>query len=304
MDGTVPRVAILTDSTASLPPELLSQSGDIAVVPLRVVLDGQQHVDDGVSITRSELADRMRAGAEAGTSQPSRGALAEQMRSLAAAGAEAIITLHLSAELSGTVAQSRLAAEEVSAETGIPIHVVDSRTTAGGLGLAVLAAAQAAVTGDVSRTLAVAREVAARSRVLFMVPDLQHLARGGRLSSTRASIGTALGVRPILAIESGRIVVAELARGAGRARRRIVELAVRAAGGPGAAAPRAPAGRVRVLVDHVDAEDAAQQLATALTARLTETGAVVEDLVLSEASAVIGAHTGPGSIGVALAPLR
>lgn len=290
------RVAILTDSTASLP----AGHRDITVVPLRVVVDGEDHTDDGVSITRQELARRMREGSSVATSQPSPSALAEAMRAAVEAGAEAVVALHLSAELSGTVVQSRLAAAEVTEQTGVPVHVVDTRTTAGGLGMAARAAAEAG--DDVQRALAVAREVAARSRALFMVPDLQHLARGGRVSAARASIGTALGVRPILTIDGGRIVVAELVRGAVRARRQLVELAARAAGGPGAAAPRGDGAPVRVVVHHFDSADAAEELVESLTGRLTETGARIDDLVIAEVTAVIGAHTGPGVLGIALAP--
>lgn len=290
------RVAILTDSTASLP---ASHQG-ITVVPLRVVVDGADHADDGVSITRQDLARRMREGSAVATSQPSPSALADAMRSAVESGAEAVVALHLSAELSGTAAQSRLAAAEVAEQTGVPVHVVDTRTTAGGLGMAARAAAEAG--DDVQRVLAVAREVGARSRALFMVPDLQHLARGGRVSAARASIGSALGVRPILTIDAGRIVVAELVRGAARARRQLVELAARAAGGPGAAVPRGDGAPVRVVIHHFDSADAAAELADALTGRLNETGAHIDDLVIAEVTAVIGAHTGPGVLGIALAP--
>ena len=297
-------VAVLTDSTASLPPDLPGPAADVTVVPLRVLVDGQDHEDDGVSITRSELAHAMRSGGVAATSQPAPAALRAAMRAAVDDGATAVVALHLSAELSGTVAVSRLCAAEVTEETGVPVHVVDTRTTAGGLGLAAVAAAEvAAAGGDVQRVLAVAREVSARSRVLFMVTDVQHLARGGRVSAARASIGTALGVRPILAIESGRIVSAELVRGTARARRRIVELAARAAGGPGVAAPRGDGGPVRVVVHHFDAADDAREMAEAVGERLRETGARLDSLVVGEVTAVIGAHTGPGVIGVALAPL-
>ncbi|MEE6282447.1 DegV family protein [Georgenia sunbinii] len=297
------RVAIVTDSTASLPPELLGDGDGVTVVPLHVVVDGEDHHDDGVSITRGDLAERMRDGARVTTSQPASRELARAMRDAVERGAQAVVAVHLSGELSGTAAQSRVAAAEVTAATGVPVHVVDTRTTAGGLGLAVVAAAEAAAGGDVHRVLAVAREVGARSRVLFMVPDLQHLAHGGRMSAARASIGAALGVRPILTMVSGRIVVAELVRGAVRARRQLVELAARAAGGPGAAVPRGDGAPVRLVVHHFDAQDAAAELATALRERLQETGAMIDRLVIGEVTAVVGAHTGPGVVGVALAPL-
>jgi len=293
-------VAVLTDSTASLPASTAEALG-IAVVPLRVQVEGTDRPDDAAS--RETLAAHLRAGGTATTSQPSRADLAAAMDAALDGGAGAVVCLHLSAELSGTVDAARVAAAEVAERRGLPVHVVDTRTVAGGTGLAAVAAAERAAAGaDVARVLAAAREVAARSHVLFMVPDLHHLARGGRIGPARTYVGSALGVRPILTLRGGRLAVAETARGAARTRRRLVELAVRAAGGPRAATPRREGGPVRVAVHHFGAPEAAEELAGALTERLAETGAEVAGVLRSEVTAVVGAHTGPGVLGVALAP--
>lgn len=296
----MPGVAVLTDSTASLSPATAERLG-IRVVPLRIVLDGVDHPDDALS--REELAAHLRGGGTATTSQPSRQALTDAMEAAVDDGASAVVCLHLSAELSGTVALARLAAEEVTERRGTPVHVVDTRTVGGGTGFAAVAAAERAAGGaDVESVLAAARETAARSSVLFAVPDLRHLARGGRIGPARAFVGSALGVRPILALRGGRLAVAETAPGAARTRRRIVELAVRAAGGPGAATPRGDGGPVRVAVHHFADTEAADALTAELEQRLAETGAQVTSLVRSEVTAVVGAHTGPGVVGVSLAP--
>ncbi|PYG01590.1 EDD domain protein, DegV family [Georgenia satyanarayanai] len=296
----MPGVVVLTDSTASVSPETAQHLG-VRVVPLRVLLDGADHPDDALS--REELAAHLRAGGTATTSGPSRQTLADAMEAAVDDGATAVVCVHLSAELSGTVGHARLAAEEVTRRRGIPVHVVDTRTVGGGTGFAALAAAERAARGDgPDSVLAAARETAARSSVLFAVPDLHHLARGGRIGPARAFLGSALGVRPILALRGGRLAVAETARGAARTRRRIVELAVRAAGGPGAATPRGDGGPVRVAVHHFTDTDAADALTAALEERLAETGAQVASIVRSEVTAVVGAHTGPGVVGVALAP--
>lgn len=293
-------VGVLTDSTASLSVGTAERLG-IRVVPLRVLVDGADRPDDAAS--REALAAHLRGGGTATTSQPSRHVLAEAMEAVLDGGARAVVCVHLSAELSGTVDAAREVAAEVAARRGAPVHVVDTRTVAGGTGWAAVAAAERAARGaDVAAVLAAARETAARSQVLFAVPDLHHLARGGRIGPARAYVGSALGVRPILTLRGGRLAVAEAARGAARTQRRIVELAVRTAGGPGAAAPRGDGGPVRVAVHHFAAPEAADRLAGALAERLAETGASVAGVVRSEVTAVVGAHTGPGVVGVALAP--
>lgn len=293
------RIAVLTDSTASVA-EPTAAAWGIHVVPLRLLLDGADYPDDERS--REDLATALRSGATATTSQPSQEALAEAMAT-AGRGADAVVALHLSAELSGTVGVARRAAAEVAAGGGPPVHVVDTRTVAGGMGFAAVAAArQAAAGAPLDRVLAHARATAARSTVLFAVPELQYLARGGRIGPARAFLGSALGARPILAMGGGSLTVLETTRGLARAHRRIAELAVRAAGGPGAATPRGAGGPVQLAVHHFAALEAADALVELLEQRLAETGAQVARLVRSEVSAVIGAHTGPGVVGVTVAP--
>lgn len=296
----MPDVAVLTDSTASVSATTAQELG-IGVVPLRLLLGGADQPDD--ELTRAELADALRSGAPATTSQPPPAALVSAMEAALDDGARTLVSLHLSAELSGTVAAARAAAAEVSERRGVPVHVLDTRTVAGGLGFAVVAAArQAAAGAGVERVLAHARETAARSQVFFAVPELQYLARGGRIGPARAFAGSALGVRPILSIRAGQLAVLETARGLARAHRRVVELAVRAAGGPGAPPPRGAGGPVQLAVHHFAAAEAAAGVDRALRERLAESGAQVTRIVHSEVSAVIAAHTGPGVIGVAVAP--
>lgn len=293
------RIAVLTDSTASVA-EPTAAAWGIHTVPLRLLLDGADYPDDERS--RDDLATALRSRATATTSQPSQQALAEAMTT-AGQGVDAVVALHLSAELSGTVGVARRAAAEVAAGGGPPVHVVDTRTVAGGMGFAAVAAArQAAAGAPLDRVLAHARATAARSTVLFAVPELQYLARGGRIGPARAFLGSALGARPILAMGGGRLTVLETTRGLARAHRRIAELAVRAAGGPGAGTPRGAGGPVQLAVHHFAALEAADALVELLEQRLAETGAQVARLVRSEVSAVIGAHTGPGVVGVTVAP--
>ncbi|KAE8762144.1 DegV family protein [Georgenia thermotolerans] len=293
-----PDVAVVTDSTASLPARVAAAHG-IGVVPLHVVVGGEDRLDDAAS--SAELVDRMRAGAAVTTSQPSVGELVEAFRA-AGDGRRDVVSLHLSGELSGTVGTARRAAALLAAE-GRRVHVLDTRTVAGGTGLAALAAAEAAGAGrPVDQVVAVARETAAKAQVLFAVPELGWLQRGGRIGAGAALVGSALGIRPVLGIADGRIAVVETVRGLARARRRVVARAVQAAGGPGARVPHPPAVRVRLAVHHFgDAADA-RELQDQLAEALAGTGALVAETLRSELTAVVGAHTGPGVLGVVIAP--
>ena len=292
-------IAVVTDSTASLPAEVAAAYG-ISVVPLHVVVDGVDRLDDAAG--GEDLAAQMAAGARVTTSQPSVGELAAVLRAAADHGRREVVSLHLSGELSGTVAGARQAAALLAGE-GVRVHVVDSRTVAGGTGLAAVAAAEAASAGRrAEQVVAVARETAAKATVLFAVPDLTWLQRGGRIGAGSALIGSALGIRPVLGIGDGRIAVVEAVRGLARARRRVLDRAVRAAGGPGARVPHPPAVRVRVAVHHFGRTEEALELQDQLAEALAETGALVVEALRSELTAVVGAHTGPGVVGIVVAP--
>ncbi|MCK6209467.1 DegV family protein [Georgenia sp. EYE_87] len=294
-------VAVVTDSTASLPPEVAAELG-ITVVPLHVVVDGEDQLDDAVG--SAALAARLVQGVRATTSQPSTAELERAYRAAAEGGAREVVAIHLSADLSGTVAGARRAAAALAGEGG-RVHVVDSRTVAAGTGLAAVAAAEAARDGGgAAQVVAVARETAAKSTVLFMVTDLGFLQRGGRMSPGAALMGTALGIRPVLGVSDGRIVVVETVRGRARARRRVLERAVQAAGGPGARVPHPPAQRVRVAVHHFGAAEEAVALEEDLADALAGTGALVAGALRSEVTAVVGVHAGPGVLGVVVAPAR
>ncbi|MDQ2708922.1 MAG: DegV family protein [Actinomycetota bacterium] len=278
-------VVVVTDSTGYLP-EGLARAHDIEVVPLRVTL-GRRVGRDTVDVCAGEVTAALDdPETPVGTSRPAPAEFAARYRSLLAGGADGVVSVHLSRELSGTWEAARIAADEVDPER---VWVVDSRSTAMGLGFAALAAARAAadgLTGD--KVEAAAVDVATRSRVFFCVDTLDHLRRGGRVSATAAWIGTRLAVKPLLHVLDGRIVPLEKVRTATRAAARMVELAV-AAAGPGA---------IDVAVHHLAAADRAQELAAALTARLP----AARPCVVSEVGAVLGAHTGPGLLGVVVVP--
>jgi DegV family protein with EDD domain len=194
------------------------------------------------------------------------------------------VSVHLSGELSGTVEAARLGAAEV-AEDGIEVRVVDARTIAMGLGFAVIAAAEAATAGGaVDAVSAAASSAAERTTTLFYVDTLEHLRRGGRIGAAAALFGTALAVKPLLHVLDGRIAPLEKVRTASKALARLEDLAV-------GLAKDAP---VDVAVHHLAAGEKANALAERLRARLTG----LQSIHVSEVGAVVGAHVGPGLLGV------
>ncbi len=280
-------VAVVTDSTAYLPPGLAAERG-IRVVPLEVRLGervGREGVDIDAAAVSAALADRHLT---VQTSRPTPAEFAATYRAALDEGAEEVVSVHLSRELSGTWDAARLAAEEVGADR---VRVVDSRAAAMGLGYAVLAAADAADAGvDGAGVEEAAADVAARCSVFFCVDTLDRLRRGGRIGAAAALVGSALAVKPLLHVTQGRIVPLEKVRTTARAAQRLVELAARAAGD-------APAD---LAVHHLGAAERAEELAARLRERLPR----VARLLVSEVGAVIGAHAGTGLLGVVVVPRR
>jgi len=278
-----PAVRVVTDSTACLPAGDADATAPV-VVPLLVV-SGESSWREGVDITPEEVAARIAGGERLSTSQPAPADFSAVYRALAADGARAVVAVHLSGALSGTV--------EVAAGAGqrsmIPVQAVDSRTVAMALGFAAQEAARCAADGhDAAEVVARARQVAASSTTLFLVDSLDHLRRGGRLSAPAAALGTALGVRPILTVREGRLEMAQRVRTRRAAIDRLVELAGRSA---------EECERPGVAVHHLGVPDRAAELAERLRA-----GTGVEPVV-TPVSAVLGAHAGPGALAVVVAEL-
>ncbi|SEO59009.1 DegV family protein [Trujillonella endophytica] len=278
-------VAVVTDSTAYLPADLVERHG-IEVVPLYVVLAGRSG-REGTEISPQDVARAMGVrGQQVSTSRPTTGDFVTAYRRCLDAGAERVVSIHLSAELSGTWDAARLAAAQVGEHL---VTVIDSRSAAMGCGFAVLAAARVAQAGgDAAAVADAARTTAGSTRTLFVVDTLEHLRRGGRIGSAASLFGTALAVKPLLHVADGRVVPLEKVRTSARALARLVQRAVEAA-----------AGRpVDLAVHYLAAPERAQRLAGELRQALPEAG---EPLV-SELGAAIGAHVGPGALGVVVSP--
>ena len=283
----MPKVAVVTDSTATVAPTV-AEERRITVVPLQVVIAGQAF-DDGVDPEASpeNVARALKDYRPVSTSRPSPATLREVYQRLAAGGAEEIVSVHVSGELSGTVESALLAARE----TPVPVRVVDSRQVGAGTGYAALAAADVVASGGTAEEAEQAAAQCADATVsLFFVDTLEYLRRGGRVGAAAALLGSALAVKPILHLEDGRIVPLEKVRTSARALSRLADLAVAAVEG------RPVDVTVAHLANRASADALAQRLAETLGDDLSG------EVAVAEVTAVLGAHVGPGLVGVTIVP--
>lgn len=275
-------VAVVTDSTAYLPEDLAARAG-VRVTPVLVIIAGKGY-EEGLQIQPWQVAEALREWKVITTSRPTPADFLSQYQAAADAGAEAVVSVHLSSQMSGTFESAVLAAREAP----IPVTVVDSRSVGMGLGFAVLAAADAARAGLAESEVAAAAErVAAGAQVLFYVDTLEFLRRGGRMGVASAAVGTALRVKPILQLVDGKVAPLEKARTANKALARLVDLTVERVGDRD----------MSVAVQHLAAAERAEVVAAELSVRLGLT-----EIPLNEVGAVVGAHVGPGMVSVSVAP--
>jgi len=279
-------VALVTDSTAYLPVDLVEHQG-IRVVPLHVILGGRQF-SEGIDVTTAQVAAALRKFTPVSTSRPSPQAFLDAYEAAAADGADAVVSVHISSDMSGTVESAALGASQ----SPIPVEVVDSRSMGMAMGYAVLSAALAASQGlDAKAVAAVAQSRADAATVIFYVDTLEYLRRGGRIGVASALLGSALAIKPLLALSDGHIAAIEKVRTSLRALSRLEELALQAAEAAGESG-------VDIAVHHLDSQTRANDLVERLRARVASTTTVV----LVELGAVVGAHVGPGTIAVAVSP--
>jgi DegV family protein with EDD domain len=276
--------ALVTDSTAYLIPEAVEAHG-IGVVPLHVVIGGQER-REGVDVGPGEVAEALRRFRPVSTSRPSPQAFLDVYRGLAEQGADSIVSVHISADKSSTIGSAQLAANQ----SPVPVTVIDSRSMGMAMGYAVLAGAEvAAGGGSVEEVADVVRTRCERATVVFYVDTLEHLRRGGRIGKANALLGSALAIKPILGLRDGGIVPLERVRTSSRAIARLEELAVEAA---------SAADHVDIAVHHLDSLERAEKLTERLRSRVDG----LEELVVVELGAVVGAHVGPGTLAIAVSP--
>ena len=272
----------MTDSTAALSSGQASELG-VDVVPLEVIIDGQVGRDGEVS--SAEVAQALSELRPVTTSRPSPASLLAAYERARHDGASAVVSIHLSAQLSGTIDGARIAAREAS----LDVTVVDSQQIGLALGFGVLAAAAGAAAGvDSTEVANEASRVCSAASMLFYVDTLEYLRRGGRIGAASAFLGNVLSVKPLLEVADGQIAPIEKVRTSSRALSRLLDLAVERAGSEPA----------RLGVHHLASPDRAQTMRSLLEERLPASSPVA----VRELGAVMGAHVGPGVIAVAVAP--
>ena len=279
------KTAVVTDTTAYLPEDLAAEH-DITRISLYVSLDGEQRREIEIGPDDYDsFFERLRSSAEgATTSQPSVGDFLAVYEPLLEQGKE-IVSIHLSAGISGTCEAALQARERLTEDGkgGERIHVYDSRSSCGGQAMVALAAARTAASGaDGADTLEAAERCREALEMWFAIDTLEYLRKGGRIGSAQAWLGSALQIKPILTLGE-EITPVERVRTRRRAFERLVEYARQ----------RRDDGADAWVVQHIhDAESAARLVEQCH--ELFET----EPVFVSEIGPVIGAHIGPGLLGV------
>jgi DegV family protein with EDD domain len=278
-----PPTAVVCDTTAYLPADLLASKG-IATVSLYVSIDGEQQPESEIG-DYGAFFERLRASeGGATTSQPSVGDLVSVYEPLLDEGKE-IVSVHISAGISGTCEAANQARERLIAEDkgGERIHVFDSRSAAGGMGLCALGAAAAAAAGEgAEATVARAQRTREELKMWFAIDTLEYLRRGGRIGGAAAWIGSALKIKPILTLEE-EITPVERVRTRARSIERLRDYA----------RERHESGLDGWVVQHIQDPETANGL-------IEDCYEIFgcEPVFSSEVGAVLGAHVGPGLLGV------
>jgi DegV family protein with EDD domain len=278
-----PPTAVVCDSTAYLPADLLAAKG-IETVSLYVSIEGEQQRETEIG-DYGAFFERLRASESgATTSQPSVGDFVAVYEPLLDAGRE-VVSVHISAGISGTCEAANQARQRLIDEGkgGERVRVYDSRSAAGGMGLCALGAAAAAAAGDdAERTVARAEQTRQELKMWFAIDTLEYLKRGGRIGGAAAWIGSALKIKPILTLEE-EITPVERVRTSKRSIERLRDYA----------RERHDSGLDAWVVQHIQDDEAAKTL--------TEDCYEIfgcDPAFTSEVGAVLGAHVGPGLLGV------
>ena len=269
-------IRIVTDSSCDLPPDLVEQHG-ISIVPLTIRFGTEEYVD-WVGLSSDDFWRKLSSSdVLPETAAPSAGAFAEEFERLLAEGAEGIVTVCISGQLSATYQSAVIAAEKV----GGPIKVLDSRSVSMGLGLPVLQAATTASRGaSLDEVIGEAVGSVDSSRLVAALDTLEFLKRGGRIGGAQAFLGDLLAVKPLIAIEDGAVEAAGRVRTRSKAKVTLIGQVQKWAD------------RIRqVAVLHTGTHD--------VTSFADAVAAVAgQDPIVARLGPVVGTHSGPGTIGV------
>ena len=274
------KVAIVTDSTADLPPELVEELG-VTIVPLQVIF-GDEAYREGVDITTEEFYERLVKSRQLPTtSAPSVGDFQEVYERLLEE-VDSIVSIHIGAKLSGTIQAAQTARQSLAKPERI--EIVDSQAVSVAIGFATMEAVEAARAGaKLAEVKAAAESAVQRAHVRFMLDTLEYVRRGGRIGRARAYMGTLLRVKPILSFREGEVYPEERVRTRARGLERIIQWAVRHQ-------------KVkRAVVAHATTLDEAESIRERLAMAFPSV-----KVYLIRFGPVLGTHGGPGTIGVGI----
>lgn len=276
-------VQILADSACDLT-EKYHQEYNIDIVPLTVHLDGQDYQDQ-IDIEPKKLYDAMRNGSSPKTSQVTPQTFKSIFTKYAKAN-QPLIYFAFSSELSGTYQAAKMVQEEMKEEyPDANIHIIDTKCASLGYGLVVLRVAELAKQGaSIDEIIEIGTYYANHMEHIFTVDDLKYLFRGGRVSRTSAFVGSLLKIKPLLHVEQGKLVPIEKIRGSKRVLGRMIEVMEERG---------VDFDKQTIGISHGDDLAAAEKLATMIKEKFP-----VKDVLIENVGAVIGAHSGPGTIAL------
>ncbi|NLX02652.1 MAG: DegV family protein [Syntrophomonadaceae bacterium] len=271
---------LISDSTSYLPENLISDYG-IIIIPLNLHLEGKSY-KEGRDISHAEFYNIFKSSKMfPTTSQPSAGEFLEVFQRLTPDD-EALVIL-ISAELSGTMQSALMARNMLETERQKNIHIIDSRSSSMGMGFQLLKAGKMFAQGrTMSEVIEEVERITIQQEIYFIVDNLEYLVRGGRLSKSSGLIGNLLQLKPVLTVREGKLELFDKVRTSSRAVKLMKQQV-----------EKNKSWIKRLAVIHVQAEEEASKLQQDLQEQYGITA------LISEAGPVIGAHTGPGTLGIA-----
>jgi DegV family protein with EDD domain len=281
-------VVIVTDSTADIPASLAKEL-NIRVVPLKVHF-GNETYEDGVDLTSEQFYNKLKeAGTIPTTSQPTPNQFEETYKKIFKETGSEIISIHLSSKLSGTFQSAYIAQQTLGEE--VPLEVIDSKRASYAIGVIVVEAAQMAGKGAPKEEI-VNRidEMLEETSVYFMVDTLEYLQKNGRIGKASALVGSILKIKPILSLtKEGEVYPFEKVRGNKKAVQKILSEFMRLYNGK----------PLHVGISHAEAAKEAEHFMSRMKEQFD-----VQQEVITNIGPVIGTHVGPGTISIAVTPLR
>ncbi len=278
-------IAIVTDSTCDLPASLVA-AYEFHIIPVHIFFDTEEFLD-GVTIDAQSFYGRIaETGVIPTTSQPSVGEFCEFYRRLKDEGADEIISMHVTGQLSGTVRSAEMAAREVADE--VRVHVFDSAAGSAGLGYMAMEAVTAAKAGQsANEILALLRRIRESLTIVLTPLNLEFLQKSGRVSRLQGAIGALLNIKPIIELKDGMLEATERVRSRRKALDRVLEITMSAHGSR----------PVNLAVVHAAAPEDARVLLEKVEKTFNCNQVFTTDLALS-----VAVHLGPGTVGLVAYP--